>query len=686
MRLRNTPEHVWVFSGICAAMIACSPVKESEISGSILSSHVIPIDRCGPGQRDDAVVASAAGIDVEALKQVRDIRALSNDDICTVPKSVLARAIFRTHTPKPDSPGEWAEFRAMEQQGDDGTVDPNGLIRGLQSRQNLLRLLRTGQIRPMDAGISSKVWKPLGPGNIGGRIRAVAISPNDPKKIWIGSVSGGIWASADAGQSWKSINDFMASVAVSTIIIDPVNPKVMYAGTGEGFFHRGFVRGLGVFKSLDEGKTWQPLAATDPKTDKGWYYVNRLAMHPKNTKIILAATRGGVFRSSDGGKKWTKVSKYRTLDLDFDPNDPNTVIAGTIQGHTLLSRDSGVTWKLMKIWSVKDRGRVEVAFAPSAKGVVYASVDEKLGTILRSTDGGATWQQLSIPKHLSRQGWYANAIWVDPVNEKHLIVGGLDLYRSVDGGLTFSKISKWHLAPQSAHADHHIIVAPSTYVPGTNPVVYFANDGGLYRAANVETVKESAGWEILNNGLAITQFYSVAASADGKNIVGGTQDNGSLVRIGTSMNWATYFGGDGSFSQIDQTDKKVFYGGLQYLGLFRSLQSGSKATRICKGIKEAYKKSCGGTQKTNFISPFILDPNNQDRLLAGADSLWLTDNAKKAPTPDWRVVKKPAPGKRNYIKSIAVAQGKGDIIWVGHNRGNVYYTTVVSTDRRNTLS
>ena len=282
---------------------------------------------------------------------------------------------------------------------------------------------------------------------------------------------------------------------------------------------------------------------------------------------------------------------------------------------------------------------------------------------------------MSVPKHLSRQGWYANALWIDPVNEKHLIVGGLDLYRSIDGGTTFSKISKWHLAPQSAHADHHMIIAPPTYAPGTNPVVYFANDGGLYRAANVETVRESAGWEVLNNGLAITQFYSVAASADGKSIIGGTQDNGSLVRVGNSMNWAKFFGGDCSFSQIDQTDKQVFYGGLQYLGLFRAVQSGRKTTRICMGIKEAYRPSCGGTQKTNFISPFILDPNNQNRLLAGAASLWLTDNAKKVPTPDWRVIKKPAPGESNYIKSIAVAPGKGDTIWVGHNRGNVYYTT-----------
>lgn len=298
---------VRVILGTLSILSACDRAQETVHLSPF--SGAAPTDRCGQGYRSDAVTARAAGIDGALLKEVRDVRALSNDDICTLPKRILARAIFRTRTPKPDFPGKWAAFRAMEQQSDDGTVDPNSLIRGLQSRQNFLQRLQLGQIRPMDAGVSSKVWKSLGPGNLGGRIRTIAISPKDPNKIWIGSVSGGIWASRDDGASWNPVNDFMASVAVSTMVIDPIDPNIMYAGTGEGFFNGSAVRGAGVFKSTDEGKTWHSLAATSPKTEHAWYYVNRLAIHPKNSKVILAATRLGIFRTADGGNSWSKVSK-----------------------------------------------------------------------------------------------------------------------------------------------------------------------------------------------------------------------------------------------------------------------------------------------------------------------------------------------------------------------------------------
>ena len=640
-------------------------------------SPAAAIERCGSGQRDDATVARAAKVEVAFLADLRDVRALSNDDICTMPARLLARAILRTRQPKPDSPGEWAQFRAMEQRGNDQTVDPSGLIRGLASRQNLLRQIRTGAIRAMDAGISSEQWTALGPGNIGGRIRTIAISPTNPDKIWIGAALGGIWVSSDGGQSWRAVNDFMASVAVSTIVIDPKNPSIMYAGTGEGFFNADAIRGAGVFKSVDEGETWQPLAATNPKNNEAWFYVNRLAIQPDNPKVILAATNDGLYRTENAGEDWTKVDYWSGKDIDFDPHDPGAAIAGSRWGAIQLSRDGGRTWKRTEIAEFSDgSGRVETAYAPSAPGVVYASVDFDMGRVLRSEDGGESWRTMSMPKHLSGQGWFANALWVDPLNDKHLIVGGLDLYRSVDGGQTFAKISKWSLAPvKSAHADHHVIVSPPNYVPGSNPVVYFGNDGGLYRARNVETVGQNSGWENLNNGLAITQFYGVAASADGHNLIGGTQDNGTLMKlVGEGQDWFEYIGGDGGYSQVDQDDGGILYGEYVYLSLHRSLDGGKKTSFICLGIEEGHPRFCNGSGKANFISPFMLDPNNQRRMLAGAASLWVTDDVRQIPVPAWRAIKPPIKGRRNYIKSIAVAKGDSNLIWVGYNLGNVYST------------
>lgn len=149
---------------------------------------------------------------------------------------------------------------------------------------------------------------------------------------------------------------------------------------------------------------------------------------------------------------------------------------------------------------------------------------------------------------------------MDPTDSNHLITGGLDLYRSTNGGATFTKISLWYDS-RSVHADHHAIVSSPGYDGATNKTVYFGNDGGIFRAADISVVTQTSNWTKLNNGLAITQFYS-GAGHTGTNgrIIGGTQDNGSLVYPGTGTSWNTFYGGDGGFSAIDPTDGNYIYG------------------------------------------------------------------------------------------------------------------------------
>jgi hypothetical protein len=540
--------------------------------------------------------------------------------------------------------------------------------------------------QPKSAGLQPSQWQSLGPSNVGGRVRALAFDPRNASRLLAGTASGGLWITDNQGAAWRANFDFLPNLSVTTIVFDPLNPANVYLGTGEA--SAGLV-GVGAFKSTDGGNTWRFLPATNADANPDWRFVNRLAIHPRQPQVLLAAltnnnlTSGAILRSADGGTTWTRVSGLKALDIAFDPNDPATAVAGLDDGAIAYSRDAGLTWTrtadLVPAPSGRgDTARAEIAFARSDPGVVYASVDNDKGEVWRSDDGGATWRYLSTPQHLNNQGDYDNAIWVDPTDSNHVIVGGLDLYQSHDGGATFTKVSDWRNAPNSPHADHHALVSPPDYGVG-NRALFNGNDGGVYKTANVNALyggESGLGWTNANEGLAVTQFYSGAGrTAAGGRIIGGTQDNGSLQLSGGS--WTPFRGGDGGYVAVDPASDLFFYGSYVYLAIHRSTNGGF-AQYICAGIGEALPNEgnatfCGpnATKKANFIAPFILDPNNASRLLAGANSLWVSDNAR-AGTPAWRVVKAPSPATDNFINAIAVHEGNGNVIWVGHNNGELY--------------
>jgi hypothetical protein len=534
------------------------------------------------------------------------------------------------------------------------------------------------------AGLQPSQWQSLGPSNVGGRVRAIAFDPRAPARMLAGTASGGLWISPDGGTTWRANQDFLPNLSVTTVVFDPANPAVVYLGTGEA---SGGLVGVGAFKSSDGGNTWSHLAATNADANPDWRFINRLAVHPAQTHVLLAAVTnnarngGAVYRSSDGGASWTRASTAKALDIAFDPNDPSNALAGLDDGSALYSRDAGVTWtrtaKLVPSPSGRNNtARIEIAFARSQRGVAYASVDNDKGEVWRSTDSGATWVHTATPQHLNSQGDYDNAIWVDPGDANHVVVAGLDIYQSRDGGVTFAKASDWHQTPSSPHADHHALVSPPNY-SAANAVLYNGNDGGIYRARDINSVL-SSGWSNMNNGLAVTQFYSGAGrSAAGGRIIGGTQDNGSLQL--TNGSWRPFRGGDGGFSAVDPANDQVFYGEYVYLAIHRSLNGGQSASYICAGISEGMPAEEGGndycgagsTKKANFIAPFILDPNNSGRLLAGGASLWVSDSAR-LPTVTWRSIKAPSAATDNFINAIAVAEGNSNVIWVGHNNGEIY--------------
>ena len=531
----------------------------------------------------------------------------------------------------------------------------------------------------------------------------LVIDPTNPNRMFAGSVSGGIWRSLNGGASWQPVDDFMANLAVTTLVMDPGNPNVIYAGTGEGFLNNqanftDYVRGAGIFKTTDGGDTWNQLSNTGTPD---YFYVNRLAIDPNNSNILLVATNTGIFRTSDAGLNWSPIlpSGIRVQDIDFHPTNSNLVIASG-GNFTRYSTNGGLDW-YGSTGIPGGVGRIEIAYAPGNPSIVYASVDTNEGMIYRSTNGGQSYTLASQGSYLylggadrPSQGWYDNIIWVDPTNVNILVVGGVDLWRSLDGGATLTRISAWD-QNGSVHADHHIIVSHPNYDGVTNRSVYFGNDGGLYRTSNIHDVALLTGWQELNNNLGITQFYGVAGNPTSGVVIAGAQDNGTVRYTGNTETWTELSGGDGGFTASDPADPNIFYSESQWLGLVRSNDGGASSIYMfryaeyngsqwvwyCRPLPYVIPEVCPQLKTANFIAPFILDPNNSNRLLAGGTQLWRTNDAKAPMTniapggPSWQSIKSTIGIPASPISALAVAQGNPDIIWVGHNNSYLYKTS-----------
>ena len=659
----------------------------------------------------DEQVAQRRGLTVGQVKQLQITRGFSNTAIAALPDPMLRRAVRRLEYP--DLPRAREAFRLLQERDERGVIPPNALPNALSqldstrtraAAQRRVAGVPTGRqveprtLLPPTAGLhpDHTGWVPLGPGNIGGRTRSIVIHPTTPTTLWVASAGGGVWRTDDGGMSWEPVDDLMANLAVCCLAMDPTNPDIIYAGTGEGFSNLDAIRGAGIFRTVD-GASWKQLAAT---TGPNFQSVNRLTISADGT-ILLAATPRGLFRSSDPDRlNWSQSLSDSVADVDFHPNDSRQAIAGGLDnGRAYFSTDGGLTWRTAShagIWS----GRVEVTYAARDASVVYASVQMNAGEIWRSTDGGKTYAKRNgrtadgtPANYLGDQGWYDNIIWAgDPTNADFVIVGGIDLWKSTDGGNTLIDISTWW-EPTSAHADHHYIVAHPGFNGTTNKTVFFSNDGGIYKTDDVSMVGNDPelprvnGWTELVNSYGATQFYGGAGNVETGTIIGGAQDNGTLrfTTVGGSEQWTPMFGGDGGFCASDPHDPNFFYGEYVFLNIHRSTDGGANADFISGQFWDGsawrwkpvpFRISDAMNQNALFIAPFILDPNDPNRILGGGISLWRTNDAKTPNTnsagPMWTPIKGSV-GSR--ISAIAVAQGNSDLIWVGHEKGEVFKTT-----------
>lgn len=576
-------------------------------------------------------------------------------------------------------------------------------------------------------------WAPLGPGNVGGRTRAILIHPTNPSIMLTAGVAGGVWKSTDGGNTWIPKGDLLVNIAINSMIFDPRDPNIVYAGTGEGYFNGDGVRGLGIFKSTDMGETWTQLAST---ANSNFYYVQKLAVTRGASQRIYAATRTGIFRSSDAGATWTKVHDGAAVNgcMDLAIQTDRALVyvfasCGTFtQGRIVRALDTGGAQTWTTVHSPANMGRTSLAIAPSNQNIVYAisanSGSNNFLAVYRSTSSGATgsWTTqansgstellnralLSNPVYFFlgqcgfgtsqdlAQGWYDNAIAVDPVNPNIVWAGGIDLFRSDDGGVNFGQASHWWFTPgvdpEYAHADQHTIVFHPQYDGSSNRTMFVGNDGGLFRTTNSRapvsyspnpigpsspvcgnTAPGVLSWGNLNNGYQVTQFYHGVVYPDGQTFFGGTQDNGTVRGsiAGGANTWSTIRGGDGGYVAVNPANTNQLWVENTGLSIARSNNGGSSYSSVTSGITESLGNFL-------FITPFAQDPSNAARMWIGGAFMWRANAATTVPAPNpyWT---RASTFFGTRVSAIAVAPSDSNRVYAGTQTGTVFTTTAAGT-------
>ena len=291
-------------------------------------------------------------------------------------------------------------------------------------------------------------YKSHGPGDVGGRTRSIVVDSRDANaNTWFaGSVGGGIWKTADAGQTWVHKTEGLSALSISDIKQSESNSSIFYAATGEGFFNSDAIQGDGVLKSTDGGETWALISSTTNNAD--FRYINRLVVSPANSDIVVAATNTGIFKTTNGGSSWTQVaSGGRFQDLKMIPGDFNVQIASLNNTGVYRSIDAGDNWALVSGGSMAG-GRVELAVSEKNPNFAYAVLDNGASYMFASSDKGLTWTATADPNAatnifldpfnresnfsnwLGGQGWYDNTLAVHPYDETKLMMGGVNLSKT----------------------------------------------------------------------------------------------------------------------------------------------------------------------------------------------------------------------------------------------------------------
>jgi hypothetical protein len=600
-----------------------------------------------------------------------------------------------------------AMIRSGAWYGENGQIDQDGVSNALSQLNHYL-----AANQPTDGfgdlAIARGIrWVPRGPQNVGGRTRTLVVNFNNPDILWAGAASGGVWKSFDRGRNWKPLNNQLSNFSIASMAIDPENSQIIYAGTGDGPFTVS-LRGHGIYRSINGGIDWVNLSATT-----NWAQVNSIAVarNGGNT-IVLAAVGessigngdGGIWRSTDGGDTWNPdIATSNASFVGFDPNNSSKAVVATCDTGaakckaywTSNAGASTPTWTASYLGNTatplptpfrspyetdSSHNIIEFGFSSSGGGstTIYAQHSGhptgSPSVISKSTDGGQNFTTNGLGGTPQNVSDYKSVLLVLPTPDANIVIGGgTSLFRSTNGGATFSPTPIAYGGPLETTPHDDMMFA--TNDPSSNKRVYVTTDGGIFRTEDISTASASpspaGGWSQLNQTYQTTQFYAVGGDSNSGIISGGSQDNGSLRLNSNSGDAELMWGSDGGEAAVDGT---VCFG--QQLGggagiLYRISDCGSspvpERTSITNGIHD-YADGVG-------LGQLVIDKNSSghEGAFFGARSVWRTAGGVKSGTPSWYSIKAnpavtPSGGSVGYrpqVTAMDSAPTNSNYLWVG---------------------
>ena len=545
-------------------------------------------------------------------------------------------------------------------------------------------------------------WQELGPSPVSGgelagttgRVAAIAPSRNQADVYFAASASGGVWRTTDGGQSWAALTDHLPTTALGAIALDPRDENIVYAGSGEANYAYHSLYGAGVYKSTNGGESFQVLAASKFVGQA----FSRMAVSPDGTVWAAVSRAGGtafgfegarqhprrngpmgLFRSTNGGKAWTLIRRglpdLPAADVDIDPRDPKRIFvtAGDVFGNerngVYLSTDGGNSFREVLGIAGNLIGRMALAIAPSDPDFVYVIASRPPGrettggftpvgdttlALFMSSDGGHSWRSSFPGNFLGDQGVYDIAVAVSPDDPRTIVLGGVQVLRSTDGGTSFANITP-------PHVDIHDLAFDAA------GRLLSAGDGGIHRSSDLGQT-----WETINGGLGAVQYYAGMglSPVDPELVVAGSQDNGTHVRR-PDGSWDEVFGGDGGWVAVHPDNSRTFAVQFQGAGnVFLTQDGGLTFAEIGQGVD--------GNERTAFQAPLVFVPEGPG-VAAGSVLLYATARLYEGTASGGfhPISDDVTTGPPWAIRALATTPADLDTLWATSSDGGV----LVSSDR-----
>jgi photosystem II stability/assembly factor-like uncharacterized protein len=551
-------------------------------------------------------------------------------------------------------------------------------------------------------------WRSIGPYR-GGRALAVSGVVGNTHTYYFGGVGGGVWKTSDGGLTWNPVTDKTKdmSASIGAIAVAPSDANIIYAGTGEACIRGNIIAGNGVYKSTDAGKTWSYTGLRDTAA------IGRLIVHPTNPDIAFVAALGhpfgpnaerGIFRTTDGGRTWTKVlykdENTGGIDIVFDPTNPNILFAGLWQARRspwgmdsggpgsglYRSTDGGATWKHLEKHGLPDGtiGRIGVAVAYASGNRVWALIEADKGGLFRSDDGGDNWTLVNSDRQYRQRAFYYTHLFADPRSADAVIILNTGMYRSIDGGKSFRAI-------RTPHGDNH-----GFWVDPHDPDrMIESNDGG----ANVST-NGGASWTTQGNQ-PTAQFYHVVADNRFPYHVYGSQQDNTSVGIATASErggidrpeWHPVGGGESGYIAPDPRDPEIVYAGSYGGEITRyDHHTGQEKNITPWPINPIGAAAADQKYRFQWTEPIVFSPHDPNTLYFAAQVLFKTTNAgtsweiispdltrndKSKQGPSGGPITKDNTGIEVYdtIFSVVESPLQKGLIWAGSDDGLLHLTT-----------